>query len=242
MTDWTTMATTDGVLLLGSSVLGVLAGRLCAWIACWLPPLLEDQWHRDAQEVLGLPLDKTQDSRPPAASRLKPWIVQIACSALSLVVALQLGPTFQAMLAMLLTWWLLILSLIDWEHRLLPDALVIPGLWAGLVINSFGVFATLQEALWGSLFGWMSLWSVCQLAKLITGQDSIGRGDFKLLALLGAWGGMHIIGWTIIGAMIGAALLALALKLLGKVRPNTKIPFGPFLSAAGWTATLAAVH
>ncbi|QVL20379.1 prepilin peptidase [Pseudomonas qingdaonensis] len=158
------------------------------------------------------------------------------------MMTLHFGPTRQALFALPFTWCLLTLSLIDRQHHLLPDALVIPGLWAGLVLNSFGLFTALQDALWGCVIGFGSLWAVSQLTELITGGESIGRGDLKLLALMGAWGGLKVLGWTLVFSLLGAALAALCLMLLGKLCTVTRIPFGPFISAAGWSAFLIIIH
>ncbi|WP_372340171.1 MULTISPECIES: prepilin peptidase [Pseudomonas] len=137
---------------------------------------------------------------------------------------------------------LLALSLIDSEHHLLPDSLVIPGLWAGLVLNSFGLFTVLQDALWGCVVGFGFFWSVSQLTGLITGRESIGRGDIKLLALMGAWGGLQVLGWTVVCSLLGAGLAAMLLILLGKRSTDARIPFGPFISAAGWSAFVILTH
>lgn len=239
MSDWMGHEIT---LELCSIALGMLVGRLCVWVACWLPSLLERQWQRDAHELLGLELSEHPASQQPKASRAETWIVQIGCAGLSLLVTLHFGPPHQALFALLFTWCLLILSLIDTQHHLLPDTLVMPGLWVGLVLNSFGVFTTVQEALWGCVVGFGSLWSLSQLTRLITGQESIGRGDIKLLALIGAWGGSPVIGWTLVCSLLGAALAALLIMVLGKLSTVTKIPFGPFISAAGWSGFLILIH
>ncbi|WP_110968461.1 prepilin peptidase [Pseudomonas huaxiensis] len=239
MSDWISSEITLG---LGSIALGMLAGRLCALVACWLPTLLEHQWQRDAREMLGLDVHKHSAPQLPRASRAEIWIVQIGCAGLSLMVTLHFGPTCQALFALPFTWCLLTLSLIDRQYHLLPDALVIPGLWAGLVLNSFGLFTALQDALWGCVIGFGSLWAVSQLTELITGRESIGRGDLKLLALMGAWGGLKVLGWTLVFSLLGAALAALFFVLLGKLSTVTRIPFGPFISAAGWSAFLIIIH
>lgn len=90
------------------------------------------------------------------------------------------------MLALPLTWCLLALSLIDAEHQLLPDVLVLPMLWLGLIVNAFGLYVPLTSALWGAVAGYLSLWTVYWLFKLVTGKEGMGYGDFKLMALIGA--------------------------------------------------------
>ena len=118
---------------------------------------------------------------------------------------------------MVLSWGLLAMSLIDADHQLLPDVLVMPLLWLGLIVNGFGLLTTLPDALWGAVFGYMSLWSVFWLFKLATGKDGMGHGDFKLLALLGAWGGWQILPMTLlmsslVGVFVGLILMRLPLR------------------------------
>ncbi|HDS1770224.1 prepilin peptidase [Pseudomonas monteilii] len=239
MSDWMGSKITLGF---ASVVIGMLAGRVCTWGACCLPALLERQWQRDARELLGLDSEKHSDLQAARTPSRVIRAAQISCAALSLVVTMHFGPTMQAFCALLFTWSLLTLSLIDSEHHLLPDSLVIPGLWAGLVLNSFGLFIALQDALWGCVVGFGSVWSVSQITGLITGRESIGRGDIKLFALMGAWGGLQLLGWTLVCSLLGAALASLFLMLLGKLPTDTKIPFGPFISAAGWSGFLILIH
>ncbi|MBF8791628.1 prepilin peptidase [Pseudomonas monteilii] len=229
----------DTPLRFAAIVLGLLAGRLCVWVASWLPAVLAEQWQRDARELLGanaVPTGGRQSAGNPGSDV---WKVQVTCAALSLVVSVVFGATPQALFALLLTWWLLALSLIDKEHYLLPDALVMPGLWSGLMLNSLEVFTTLQEALWGCVIGYLSLWSVCYMTKFMTGREHLGKGDFKLLALIGAWGGWQILPWTVGCALLLASVASGYLSVRGRLLRNSTIPFGPFLSMAGWMGLLA---
>ena len=142
------------------------------------------------------------------------------------------------MTALLLTWSLIALTMIDIDHQLLPDSITLPLLWLGLVINSQGLLVPLDDALWGAVFGYLSLWSVYWAFKLLTGKEGMGYGDFKLLAALGAWLGwqalpMVIILSSLVGAVIGIAMIL----LLGRDK-NVPIPFGPYLAIAGWIVLL----
>lgn len=133
---------------------------------------------------------------------------------------------------------MLALSLIDIEHQLLPDALVLPLLWLGLVCNAFGLFVPLENAFWGAIAGYLSLWTVYWLFRVVTGKEGMGYGDFKLLAMLGAWGGWQILPLTLVlSSLIGAVLGLIMLRLSGKLS-STPIPFGPYLAIAGWIALL----
>ncbi|ANC01841.1 methyltransferase [Pseudomonas putida] len=165
-------------------------------------------------------------------------LVELACAGLSLVVAWHFGVSGQALLALVLTWCLLALSLIDAEHQLLPDVLVLPTLWLGLVVNAFGVFVPLADALWGAVVGYLSLWSVYWLFRLVTGKEGLGYGDFKLLALLGAWGGWQVLPLTLLLSSVVGAVIGLCLLRLRKASLGTTMPFGPYLAIAGWIAWL----
>lgn len=165
-------------------------------------------------------------------------LVELACAGLSLVVAWHFGVSGQALLALVLTWCLLALSLIDAEHQLLPDVLVLPTLWLGLVVNAFGVFVPLADAVWGAVVGYLSLWSVYWLFRLVTGKEGLGYGDFKLLALLGAWGGWQVLPLTLLLSSVVGAVIGLCLLRLRKASLGTTMPFGPYLAIAGWIAWL----
>lgn len=146
------------------------------------------------------------------------------------------GFGWAALGAMCLTWGLIALSGIDLEHQLLPDKLTLPLLWLGLVFNMGDVFTDPRSAVIGAVAGYLSLWSVYHLFRLATGKEGMGYGDFKLLALLGAWLGWRELPVIIlmaagVGAVVG--LLMLSTKLLKQGKP---MPFGPFLAAAGWIA------
>nr|WP_314878111.1 A24 family peptidase [uncultured Pseudomonas sp.] len=165
-------------------------------------------------------------------------LVELACAGLSLVVAWHYGPGAPALAVLLLTWCLLALSLIDGEHQLLPDVLVLPMLWIGLLLNACGVFVPLPDAVWGAVAGYLSLWTVFWLFKLVTGKDGMGYGDFKLLALFGAWGGWQVLPLTLMLSSMVGALIGLCLLRWRNASLGTAMPFGPYLAIAGWIAVL----
>lgn len=165
-------------------------------------------------------------------------LVELATALLSGYVAWHFGFTWQAGAMLLLTWGLLAMSLIDADHQLLPDVLVLPLLWLGLIANHFGLFASLDDALFGAVFGYLSLWSVFWLFKLVTGKEGMGYGDFKLLAMLGAWGGWQILPLTILLSSLVGAILGVIMLRLRNAESGTPIPFGPYLAIAGWIALL----
>ena len=165
-------------------------------------------------------------------------LVELTCGLLSAFIAWHFGFTWQAGAMLLLTWGLLAMSLIDVDHQLLPDSLVLPLLWLGLIANNFGLFTSLEDALWGAIAGYLSLWSVYWLFKLVTGKEGMGYGDFKLLAMLGAWGGWQVLPLTILLSSLVGAVLGLIMLRLRNAEASTPIPFGPYLAIAGWIALI----
>ncbi|WP_414717824.1 prepilin peptidase [Stutzerimonas kunmingensis] len=179
---------------------------------------------------------KCSSCRAPISSRYP--LVELACGLLSGYVAWHFGFTWQAGAMLLLTWGLVAMSMIDIDHQLLPDSLVLPLLWLGLILNSFGLFVSLESALGGAVAGYLSLWSVYWLFKLVTGKEGMGYGDFKLLAMLGAWGGWQVLPLTILLSSVVGAVLGTILLRVQRAESGTPIPFGPYLAIAGWIALL----
>ncbi|MDZ7810672.1 MAG: A24 family peptidase [Arhodomonas sp.] len=165
-------------------------------------------------------------------------VVEAATAVLSLITWWQLGWGLAGFAGLLLTWWLIALTVIDLDHFLLPDNLTLPGLWLGLLVSLVPVFATPAEAIIGAAAGYGLLWLVYHGFRVLTGKEGMGYGDFKLLALLGAWLGWQmlpliIIASSVVGAAVGMAMIA----GLGRHR-DQPIPFGPYLAGAGWIALL----
>jgi leader peptidase (prepilin peptidase)/N-methyltransferase len=129
------------------------------------------------------------------------------------------------------------LALIDWDTTLLPDDITLPLLWAGLIASSLHWTAVpLFPALWGAVAGYLSLWSIYWVFKLLTGKEGMGYGDFKLFAALGAWFGWEALVPMILMASVIGALVGIAMKFSSGLREGGYIPFGPFLAGAGLTA------
>lgn len=179
---------------------------------------------------------KCSSCKAPISKRYP--LIELACGLLSAFIAWHFGFGWQAGAVLLLSWGLLAMSVIDMDHQLLPDSLVLPLLWLGLIVNSFGLFTSLGDALWGAVFGYMSLWLVFWVFKLLTGKDGMGQGDFKLLALFGAWGGWQVLPLTILVSSAVGAVLGLIILRLRNAETSTPIPFGPYLAIAGWIALL----
>jgi leader peptidase (prepilin peptidase)/N-methyltransferase len=131
---------------------------------------------------------------------------------------------------------ILALALIDWDTTLLPDDITLPLLWGGLLAAQLGLSGVaVSTALWGAVAGYLSLWSIYWMFKLVTGKEGMGYGDFKLLAALGAWFGWEALIPIILMSSVIGAVVGLALKMNSKLREGGYIPFGPFLAGAGLT-------
>jgi leader peptidase (prepilin peptidase)/N-methyltransferase len=165
-------------------------------------------------------------------------IIESITAILSVVVALHFGFTWATLAALFLTWALIALSVIDFDVQLLPDNITLPFLWLGLLLSLAGIFTDPSTAIIGAAAGYLSLWSVYQLFKRLTGKEGMGYGDFKLLAMLGAWLGWQYLPQIImLSAMVGAVVGILLILVRGRDR-NIPIPFGPYLAAAGWISLM----
>ncbi len=140
--------------------------------------------------------------------------------------------------AIVLTWVLIGLAFIDIDHQLLPDIMVLPFLWLGLTLNLFDVFTSLPAAVIGAMAGYLSLWVVFHLFKLLTGKDGMGYGDFKLFALFGAWLGWQSLPLIILLSSLTGAVIGIGLIVLRGRDRAQPLPFGPYLAIAGWIALL----
>ena len=161
-------------------------------------------------------------------------LVELLSGVLSAIVVWKLGPTWPALAGLAFTWTLIALSGIDFRTQLLPDQLTLPLLWLGLLLALKPLFVEPTTAILGAAIGYLSLWSVYWLFKLLTGKEGMGHGDFKLLAALGAWMGPLailpiVLLSSLIGAIVGGSLIALSRHERG-----VPMPFGPFIAVAGW--------
>ncbi|WP_143870313.1 prepilin peptidase [Catenovulum sediminis] len=163
-------------------------------------------------------------------------LIEALTGALGLVAAWQFGVSSETLWALIFTYFLICMCFIDFDTMLLPDQLTLPLLWLGLLANLNSTFVALDDAVLGALFGYLSLWLVFQLFKLVTGKEGMGYGDFKLLAALGAWmGWQSLLVIILISSIVGAVLGIVLLKLRNQDQQQP-IPFGPFLVIAGWIA------
>jgi len=161
-------------------------------------------------------------------------LIEALTALLSLIVIWQFGPTLQGAFALVLTWGLIALAAIDVDTQLLPDDITLPLLWLGLLLSVQGLFVDSETAVIGAAAGYLSLWLVFHLFRLLTGKEGMGRGDFKLLALFGAWLGWQSLPQILLLSTIPGALFGIALIATGRSERKTPIAFGPFLAIAGW--------
>lgn len=160
-------------------------------------------------------------------------VVELATAALSGLAAWTFGNSIMTLGAMLFLWAMIALTFIDLDTQLLPDSITLPLLWLGLAFNLGNTFATINDAVIGAMAGYLSLWLVFHLFRLVTGREGMGYGDFKLLAAIGAWLGWQMLPLTILLSSVVGAAVGIALIVFARHGRNTPIPFGPYLAAAG---------
>jgi leader peptidase (prepilin peptidase) / N-methyltransferase len=192
-------------------------------------PLLSWLWLRGKCASCGAPIS----ARYP--------LIEALTAVLSALIAWNFGFGWPALAAWILTWFLIALTFIDIDHQLLPDSLTLPLLWLGLFLTLWSAQAggstipvDTRSSLIGAVAGYVSLWSVYHLFRLLTGKDGMGYGDFKLFAALGAWLGWQMLLPIILIAAGTGAVVGLGLIIMRRQDRSTPIPFGPFLAAAGW--------
>jgi len=163
-------------------------------------------------------------------------IVEILSGILSAYAAWHFGFGLAAAAALVMIWALIALTFIDFDTQLLPDAITLPLLWLGLLLNIDATFTSLTNAVVGAVAGYLVLWSVYWLFKLVTGKEGMGYGDFKLLAAIGAWLGWTMLPLTILLSSLVGAVVGIALIVIAKQGRNIPIPFGPYLAGGGLIA------
>ena len=165
--------------------------------------------------------------------------VEIATAALFFFCVWHFGWTLQAAAWCLFSAAIVALALIDWDTTLLPDDITLPLLWAGLIVAALRwVPLKLDQAVWGAVAGYLSLWLVYHGFKLATGKEGMGNGDFKLFAAMGAWFGWQALVPIILMASVIGAIIGIAMKVFNNLREGGYVPFGPFLAGAGLTAMI----
>ena len=165
-------------------------------------------------------------------------LVELTTAILSVVIAAHFGVTLTTLFLLILTWGLVCLTLIDFDHMLLPDQITLPLLWLGLLVNLNGAIVPLNDSVIGAVAGYMSLFSIFWLFKLITGKEGMGHGDFKLVAVFGAWIGWQLLPLLILMASAVGAVIGISMMMFKNHQREQAIPFGPYLAIAGWITLL----
>ncbi len=179
---------------------------------------------------------KCSNCKAPISSRYP--IIELCTAIISAGLAWHFGLSTELFGALILAWFLISLIMIDADTYLLPDSMTLPLIWLGLLFNSFQTFTSLHSAVYGAIAGYLSLWSVYWLFKLVTGKEGMGYGDFKLLAALGAWFGWSMIPMIILLSSFAGAVIGI-IMVIGKNRGwNKPMTFGPYLGVAGLLALI----
>ena len=193
----------------------------------------EIRWYQNIPVISWLVLrGKCGSCQNPISMRYP--LIELLTALASLVIVSVFGPTLQMLFGLLLTWILIALTFIDFDTQLLPDRYTLTLAALGLGINSYAIYISPTSAIWGYIIGFLCLWIVYYLFKIVTGKEGMGYGDFKLLAALGAWMGplmlpLIVLLSSLVGAIIGIVLLKIR-------KENQPFAFGPYIAIAGWIA------
>lgn len=217
-------------------VIGFLVGGGLNLMIQRLPMMMTRQWEKEMQEWAQLDVQHAPDPFPPFRFLLpRHLFVQVLSAMISIAIGLRWGLSVNACAALFFSWILIALALIDLDTLFLPDSLTQPLLWVGLIFNASQGWVSLESAVWGAVWGYSSLWGLYWVFKILTGQEGIGQGDFKLLAALGAWLGWQSLTTILMLSSIMGGACGLLVMLLSGASRKTQIPFGPFLSLSGLT-------
>ena len=257
-----------GIAPLLGVLLGLVVGSFLNVVIYRLPVMMDRDWRQQCAEVFNLaqPRSACPACKAPIKARhnipVLGWLwlhgrcaacgapisaryplVEAVTGLVSGFLVWHFGYTPEAVGALVLTWALITLAMIDLDTQLLPDAITLPLLWAGLLFHlltgthaSAGPFASLTDGVIGALSGYLSLWLVYHAFRLITGKEGMGYGDFKLFAALGAWLGWQMLPLIILLSALTGAVVGISLIALGRHGRQVPIPFGPYLAAAGFVA------
>ena len=174
------------------------------------------------------------------SSKISPQypIIELLTGIILTLTIIQFGLSINGLLAIIFATSLIALAGIDFREKLLPDQITLPLMWIGVLANTQGIFVPLIESIIGASAGYLSLWSIYWIFKLITGKDGMGYGDFKLTAALGAWLGWKMLPLIVLISSGLGALVGISAIILGLKSRNSQLPFGPFLAISGWLAMI----
>ena len=191
------------------------------------------RWYQNIPVISWLVLQgKCGSCKNPISIRYP--LIELLTALCSLIIVAVFGPTLQMLFGLVLTWVLIALTFIDFDTQLLPDRYTLPLAALGLAVNSYSLYTNPTSAIWGYIIGFLCLWIVYYLFKIITGKEGMGYGDFKLLAALGAWMGPFLLPLIVLlSSFVGAVIGIILLKIRKKNQP---FAFGPYIAIAGWIA------
>lgn len=165
-------------------------------------------------------------------------IIEIITTITGVSVAAKFGVTWQTLAGCFLSYILIVQSCIDLQHMLIPDEITLPILWLGLLLSLGNIFIDPHTAIIGATAGYLSLWCIYWAFYIFTGKEGMGYGDFKLLAMLGAWLGWQSLSFVVLFSSLLGTIIGGWLLIFTKILKERRIPFGPFIAIAGWTAML----
>ncbi|CAH9014692.1 prepilin peptidase [Candidatus Nitrosacidococcus sp. I8] len=165
-------------------------------------------------------------------------LVELLTGMFSLVVALHFGITWEGLAALTLTYALIVLSLIDFDHQILPDDITLPFLWLGLILSLFDLFTDAHSSIIGAVAGYLFFWLIYQLFRILVRKEAMGYGDFKLLSMLGAWLGWKMLPMIILFSSFGGAIFGSLWLYFTKQTKETPLSFGPYIATSGWIALM----
>jgi len=209
----------------------VVPGSACTKCKTSIKP-----WHN--LPVLGWLMLKGKCAACHAPISARYPIIEFITGLLIATLAWHFGPSWQFVFASILTFVLVALTGIDLDEMLLPDQMTLPLLWLGLIINLNHTFASPTDAIVGATAGYLSLWSIFWLFKILTDKEGMGYGDFKLLAVFGAWLGWQMLPLVILLSSLVGAVVGITMIVSKRLKQGNPIPFGPYIAAAGWIALL----
>jgi len=165
-------------------------------------------------------------------------LVELFTAIVSVIIAWKFGASWLTLFALIFCWSLIALSVIDIDHQFLPDNIIFPVMWTGILLNTIPMFTDLYSSVLGAIAGYLSLWTVYKIFKLATGKEGMGYGDFKLLAMLGAWMGWQSLPLIIVLSAVCGSIIGISMiYFLGREK-QIPIPFGPYLAIAGFISLM----
>lgn len=192
------------------------------------------RWYENIPIISYLLILKGRCSGCDSSISMRYPLIEGLTALVGLTIALYFGFTLQMLAMLFVSYALIVLIFIDADHQLLPDQITLPLLWAGVLFNLVFGWIPLDSSVIGAMLGYLTLWLVFWMFKLVTGKEGMGYGDFKLLSALGAWGGYATLPGIILISSVAGVIYALLSALSGRQDLTKPMPFGPFLALAGW--------